>query len=209
MCGILYGDMFNSLLKRRTSTQYVYIIVLVFSVIGLLCSFILTQEKFEILKNANATLSCSINAVLDCGPVIRSHQASAFGFMNTLIGLATFSSLITIAVAGLSGVKFKKWFMLGLEIGTGLGLIFAYWLLYQSAVIIGALCPYCVTTTFSVTMIFAAVTHLNILQDNLHLPKKLSRQLKAWLKRDIDKYFWLIWVAIIVGLLIIHFRSHL
>lgn len=199
----------DKLKKWFTPSNSVYLILLFFSIVGLLCSFILTQEKFEILKNADTTLSCSINSVINCGPVIRSHQASAFGFMNTFIGLSMFASLITIAVIGLSGIKLKRWFMFCLEIGVFLGLIFAYWLLFQSAVIIGTLCPYCVATTFSVTMIFAAVTHLNILQDNLYLPDKLNKKLQGWLELSWDKFFWLIWVALIVGLLIIKFRSHL
>lgn len=201
----------NSFFSSLTSSDNsaVYWALLVFSIIGLICAFILTNEKMDILKNANTTLSCSINSVINCGPVIRSHQASAFGFMNTFIGLMAFPALITIAVIGLTGVKFKKWFMIGLEIGVGLGFIFAYWLLFQSAIVIDALCPYCITTTFSTTIIFAVVTHLNLSEGNLYLGKRTSITVQKWLKARYDTYFWVVWVAIIVALLIVKFRSHI
>jgi uncharacterized membrane protein len=201
----------NSFLKQLNNAKYsgVYWALLVFSVIGLICAFVLTNEKIEILKNANASLSCSINAVINCGPVIRSHQASAFGFSNTLIGLMSFPALITIAVLGLTGVQFKKWFMVGLEIGTALGFIFAYWLLFQSAVVIDALCPYCIATTFSTTIIFAVVTHLNFSEGNLYLRTGARSTLQKWAKNRYDTYFWVVWIAVIVALLIVRFRSHI
>lgn len=194
--------------SKLSSIQLAFIIILVFSVVGLLCSFILTQDKFMILENANTKLDCSINSVIDCGPVLRSEQASVFGFTNTIIGLSMFASLITIAVVGLSGVQLKKWFLFCLQLGTGLGFIFAYWLLLQSAFVIGAFCPYCLATTFSVTLIFAATTHINMLGDNLYLRKDIAKKIKKWAEDGWDRYFWLGWITVIVAIVLIHLRGY-
>ena len=120
------------------------LILVILSVIGLMASFILTVEKINLLKYPSSPLSCNLNPIVSCGSVIESGQAEAFGFTNSLIGLAGFSVIITIGVGMLAGAKYKKWFWLGLQAGTTLGVIFAHWLFYQSVYVIQALCPFCI-----------------------------------------------------------------
>lgn len=50
--------------------------------LGLLSSFVITVDKFELLKNPDFRPSCSINPVLSCTNVMLSDQASVFGFPN-------------------------------------------------------------------------------------------------------------------------------
>ncbi len=52
------------------------------------------------------------------------------------------------------------------ECGLPVGVIFAYWLLYQSTFVIGALCPWCVLVTVSTTFVFVSMTHWSILENN-------------------------------------------
>ena len=49
--------------------------LLVAGVSGLLASFILTIDKFKILKDAGFTPSCNINATVNCKSVMLSEQA--------------------------------------------------------------------------------------------------------------------------------------
>ncbi len=49
--------------------------------------------------------------------------------------------MITIAVAGLTGVRFKRGFMLAAQLVYTIGVVFAYWLFAQAYFVIGALLP--------------------------------------------------------------------
>jgi uncharacterized membrane protein len=111
--------------------------------IGLYASFALTMDKIELIKNPNFIPNCNINPIISCGSVIKTDQASAFGFPNPFIGLVAFAVLITIGVSLLSGVKYKAWIMKGLMLGSFLGVVFVHWLAFQSLYRINALCPWC------------------------------------------------------------------
>ncbi len=112
--------------------------------IGLLMAFIITIEKIHLLQDPSYVPECSINPIISCGNIMKSDQASAFGFPNPLIGLMGFSVVVTIGMAMLAGAKFKRWFWLGLQSGTILGAIFCMWLFYEAVYRIGSLCPYCI-----------------------------------------------------------------
>src|SRR5690606_26054377 len=101
-----------------------------------------------------------------CGTVGASAQASLFGFPNAFLGLVAEPVVITIAVAGLGGVRFPRWFMCAAQVVYTLGLAFAYWLFYQSMFHIGALCPWCLLVTLSTTLVFATLLHYNLRENN-------------------------------------------
>ena len=105
--------------------------------------------------------------------------------------------MITVAVAGLAGVKFPRLFMFAAQIGYSIGLIFAMWLLYTSYFVIGALCPWCLLVTLTTTMVWFAITRYNIREENLYLPKDLSKKLQGWIKKDYDKLLLWAFVALV------------
>jgi uncharacterized membrane protein len=112
-------------------------------VVGLAAAFTLTVEKIEILINPAYVPSCSINPVLSCGSVMVTHQASAFGFPNPLIGIVSFTVVVVTGVLAVAKVRLPHWYWVGLAVGTLLGTVFVHWLIFQSLYRIGALCPYC------------------------------------------------------------------
>jgi hypothetical protein len=63
---------------------------------------------------------------------------------------------------------------------------FAYWLRYQSMFVIGALCPWCLLVTVSTTLVFARLTHVNIRDGNLPLPRRLRESLAGFVEADLD-----------------------
>ena len=129
--------------------------LLLFSgIIGLYAAFTLTQDKFAILEDPNFVPSCSINPVLSCGSVIVTEQASIFGFPNPIIGLITYSVVITLAVLLLSRVALPSWIWLGLNLGSLGGIAFVAWLVFQSLYVIDALCPYCMVAWVGTILIF-------------------------------------------------------
>lgn len=149
-------------------------ILIVCSSFGLLSSVILTIEKFHLLENPQATLSCDLNPIIACGSVINTDQASAFGFPNPIIGIISFSVVLTIGMALKSGATFKPWFWKGLQAGAVFGIGFVHWLMYQSIFTIKALCPYCMVVWAVMIPLFVYITRYNIAHKNIgnFLPKK-------------------------------------
>ncbi|MEZ0094548.1 vitamin K epoxide reductase family protein [Streptacidiphilus sp. EB129] len=111
--------------------------------VGLAASITLTLEKIRLLENPAYVPSCNINPIISCGSVMRTAQASAFGFPNSLIGIAGFAVVLSIGAAMLAGARFRPWFWLGLQAGTLFGIGFVTWLIFQTLYRIGAVCPYC------------------------------------------------------------------
>jgi uncharacterized membrane protein len=111
--------------------------------VGLAAAFDLTVEKIALILDPNYVPSCSINPVLSCGSVMATPQASAFGFPNSLLGIAGFAMVTTSGAALLAGAQLRRWYWLGLLAGASAGVVFVHWLIIQSLYRIGALCPYC------------------------------------------------------------------
>ncbi|WP_397545438.1 vitamin K epoxide reductase family protein [Saccharopolyspora gloriosae] len=111
--------------------------------IGLVSAAALLIEKINKLGNPAYVPSCSFNPIVSCGSVMDSTQAALFGFPNPLIGVAAFPVLMAVGAALLAGFAPPRWFWLGLQLGTALGVVFVHWLIVQSLYEIGALCPYC------------------------------------------------------------------
>ena len=80
-------------------------LLVVTGALGLVASFVITVDKIRLAENPDFRPSCSINPILSCTNVMRSAQASAFGFPNPLIGLAAYAASASRhsfhAVAGL------------------------------------------------------------------------------------------------------------
>lgn len=162
------------------SNQWIFTHMLVSAFISLYAAFILSLDALELARNPAAVFSCDINAVLSCGTVAQSWQAEILGFPNTLIGLMCEPVVITIAVAGLAGVKFPRWFMFAAQTVYLVGLLFAYWLFMQSVVYINALCPYCLLITLGTTLVFFSLLHYNIRENNLYLPASVQSKLETF-----------------------------
>lgn len=128
------------------------------------------MDAVTLASDPQADLSCNINTAISCGTVGASWQASVFGFPNAFLGLIAEPVVITIAVAGLAGVRFPRGFVFAAQTIYTLGFLFAYWLFYEAMFRIGALCPWCLLVTLSTTLVFASLTRFNIRNTNLYLP---------------------------------------
>ena len=134
--------------------------MLVSSVLSLVASFVLSVDALRLAEDPNAALGCNINSVISCGTVAAAWQSQVLGFPNAFLGLITEPVVITIAVAGLAGVRFPRWFMLTAQVFYTIGLLFAYWLFHQAMFEIGALCPWCMLVTLG--------DHPGVLRDDAH-----------------------------------------
>jgi uncharacterized membrane protein len=185
----------------RQSDRWIYTTMLVSALLSLTASFVLSVDAIILAADPRAALACNINAVISCGTVGASWQASLFGFPNAFLGLIAEPVVITIAVASLGGVRFPRWFMLSAQVVYTLGLVFAYWLFFQAYFVIGALCPWCLLITVSTTLVFTSLTHVNVRDGNLYLPQGASRLARGFVRADLDALLvgvWLLGIAAMV-----------
>ena len=178
----------------RHSDRWIFGTMLFSACLSLIASFVLSVDAVRLAADPSTSLSCNINAVLSCGTVGASWQAQLFGFPNAFLGLIAEPVVITVAVASLGGVRFPRWFMFAAQVVYTLGVLFAYWLLYESMFSIGALCPWCLLVTVSTTLVFATLTHVNIRDGNLPLPPRTRSTLRDAIDADLDVIIVTIWL---------------
>ena len=195
--------------KRLRDDRWIFASMLVGAIISLIASFVLSVEAIELARNPDAILSCSINIVLNCATVGLHSSAHLFGFPNSFLGLIAEPVVITVAIAGLAGVKFPRRFMFVAEICYTLGFIFALYLFYTSFFIIQALCPWCLLGTATTPFVWFAITRYNIREGNLYLSKSLSRRANDFIARDYDKLVLFSIVFILIAAILLKYGSAL
>lgn len=183
--------------------------MLFWSAASLVASFVLAVEAVTLAADRDAVFTCDVNAVVSCGTIGRSWQASAFGFPNAFLGLVSEPVVLTLAVAGLVGVRLPRWMMLGAQLGYTLGLVLAYWLLHQAIFDIGALCPWCLLVTVATTFVFVELTRVNVLERNLPLPPLALRFLAEVIRHRLDLLAVAVWLSGILLLLVTRYGSTL
>jgi uncharacterized membrane protein len=187
----------------------IFVSMLVGAIFSLIAAFVLATEAVELAGNPFARLSCSINEVVNCATVAVHPSASLFGFPNSFLGLLAEPVVITVAIAGIGGVKFPRKFMFAAQICYTLGFFFAYYLLYVSTFDIGALCPWCLLVTLSTTFVFFSMTRYNIGEGNLYLSDKLARRSNKFIKKDYDTLVMALFIVMVTTVIVIKYGSAL
>lgn len=184
------------------STALAWLLV-VSGALGLLASFVITVDKMKLAENPAFHPACSINPVISCGSVMLSPQASVFGFANPLLGLAAYAAVTATGVALLAGVRYPRWYWLGLNAGMLLGAAFCMWLMTQALYEIGALCLWC-CLAWAVTIAMFAYTTLHNLKHRL-LPAPRAAVM------GLLEFHWVIpvtWYLGIVALIAVRFWTY-
>lgn len=195
--------------KKIRDDRWIFLSMLVGAILSLVASFVLSVEAIELAKNSDAVLSCNFNAVINCATVGNHPSAYMFGFPNSFLGLMAEPVVITVAIAGLSRIKFPRAFMFAAQIGYTLGFIFALTLLYISYNIIGALCPWCLLVTATTTFVWFAITRYNIREKNLYLPEKASKTAQKFVANDYDKLVLVGILVLLFVLVVVKYGAHL
>lgn len=203
----MYKKLFQH--ARERSDVWIFSTMLISACLSLLAAFVLSVDAIQVAKNPHAVLSCSINAVINCATVMQHPSAELFGFPNSYLGLIAEPIVITVAVAGLAGVRFPRAFMATAQVGYTAGLVFAYYLFYESFAVIGALCPWCLLVTLSTTLVFMSLLHFNIREDNLYLTEKHSSKLKKWIASGYDRMVTAIVLAMFVFMILFKYHQGL
>jgi uncharacterized membrane protein len=191
-------------IKTATLEKVLPYVFIVGGTLGLISAFVIMFDKLALLKDASYTPSCDLNPIVSCGSVMASNQSNAFGFPNPIIGLFAFGVIIAIGMAMLAGARFKRWFWIGLQLGTVFGLAFVHWLFFQSVYRINALCPYCMVVWMITIITFWYVLLYNLRERNIVLPGKIGSRLTAFVQaHHLD--ILILWFVIIAALILKHF----
>ena len=161
--------------RMRRPSLALSILLVVGGLIGLAAAFALTLDKFAILTNPDAELSCNISPFIQCGKNLLSPEGSAFGFPNPLIGLMAFPAPVFVGVASLGGVRFPRWFWALFNVGMAFAIGFVIWLMTQSVFTLRVLCPWCMVVWTVVIPMSLGVTLYNVREGNLPLGARASR----------------------------------
>ncbi|HEX7368293.1 MAG TPA: vitamin K epoxide reductase family protein [Candidatus Saccharimonadales bacterium] len=179
--------------------------LVIVGIVGIVASIVITNDKFDLAANPAFRPNCDLNPVVSCGSVMASPQAHAFGVMNPYVGLIGFPVLVTIGMALFAGARFKRWFWLGMQAGLTFGIIFAYWLLYESVYAIHALCPYCLSVDLVLTIMFWYGLLYIVGKGYLPLPKKGIWQKLAAAARAHHLDILILWFLIVIFFIFKHF----
>ncbi|MFI9157604.1 vitamin K epoxide reductase family protein [Kitasatospora aureofaciens] len=178
-------------------------LLLVGGAVGLFASTVLTLDKIRLLEDPSYVPGCNINPIISCGSIMRSDQASAFGFPNSLIGLVAFGVVVAIGAGLLAGASYRRWFWLGLQAGTVFGIGFVTWLMYQTLYRIGALCPYCMVVWAAMIPLFWYTTLHNLRSGVIPVGRRGRVAV-----REAARYHWVVpalWYAVIALLVLNRF----
>ncbi|GAA1907762.1 vitamin K epoxide reductase family protein [Streptantibioticus ferralitis] len=179
------------------------VLLVVCGALGLLASWVITIDKFELLKNPNFVPGCSLNPIISCGNIMKSAQAAVFGFPNPMIGLVAYPVMMCVGMGVLAGARYRPWFWLGLQAGTLFGVGFVTWLQYESLYSIGSLCLWC-SLAWAVTI--AAFWYTAV-----HNIKHRVIPVPAGVRRAVLEFHWavpVLWYGVIVMLILTRWWSY-
>lgn len=132
--------------------------------LGLFAAFELTLEKFKSYVSPEEGASCDFSVIVQCSANLASDQGAVFGFPNPVLGLIMWPFVLASAVLVLFAVKLPKFWWYGFFAGVTFALGFVTWLQYQSIMVLGTLCPWCMVTWIAVIPTWlATTTHLGSL----------------------------------------------
>lgn len=186
--------------QRPARHRGAYSEMLICSVLSLIASLVLSIDAIVLAANPAAELSCNVSEEISCGAVAASWQANLFGFPNAFLGLIAEPVVITVAVAGLGGVRFPRWFMVAAQTMYTAGFVFAIWLFWQSYFYIGRLCPWCLLVTVTTTLVFASLTRINVLTGTFG--GRVQRTLARPLALGLDTAAVAISIAVVTAMVI-------
>lgn len=201
----LIKELEDGLPGKRHSNTRIFGTMLVAATISLIAAFVLSIDAVALAANPTADLACDVNAILSCGTVGTSWQATAFGFHNAFLGLIFESMVITMALIGISGVKIPRWLAVAEQIIYIFALVFAIWLFYQSMFSIGALCPWCLAITYFTMIVFLSLLHYNIREDNIWRTGKGRARARAFIRNDGDLYVGIGWFVLVTAAILMKY----
>lgn len=185
------------------------IVMAIFSFFALLAAFQLSVDKVHLLEHPDTKLPCSINVVLNCASVMKTPQASLLGFPNSFLGIIGFSIFLFFAISSLMGSKYTKTIIKLMLAGITGAWIFALWLFFDSLYVIQILCPWCLLTTLSTTIVFATLLRIVLMDNTFGFKRKTLTKIQNQLRKDYDRLFFASVLVVLVLLIVAKFGDAL
>ena len=149
--------------------------LIILGIIGFVAAFALTLDKFTLLENPKAELSCNISLLVGCSTNLNSAQGEVFGFPNSLLGIVFWSATITVGVALLAGATFAKWFWVLYALAATGSIALVIWFIGQSMFVLKVLCPWCMVT-WAVTIPLFLIVILHVVRSRaIPVPERVQR----------------------------------
>jgi len=153
--------------RYRPESRVLRVWLLVAGAIGLYAAASLVLDKLSYYEQVAAghtpSLACNVNAIVGCGQVINTPQASIFWSLpNPVIGVVAWPVVAALGILLLSGVSLRSWHWLGLQVGVIGAVAMVSWLQFESIFRLNALCPWCMVTWAVTIPTFWAVTGRNL-----------------------------------------------
>ncbi|AHH94930.1 hypothetical protein GCM10010174_35270 [Kutzneria viridogrisea] len=125
---------------------------LVLSLAGLAVAIYMTISHYT----DDATLICSVNAMIDCAAVTNSPEAVIFGIPVAVLGLVFFVPMVVLTSpwAWRAELPALRWMRLG---GVVVGLLFVVYLVTVELAIIGKICEWCTGVHVITLALFALI----------------------------------------------------
>ncbi|QNE34380.1 vitamin K epoxide reductase family protein [Leifsonia shinshuensis] len=158
---------------RRPTALAIFLIVA--GVIGFWAAFMLTVDKFHLLADSHAQLSCNFNVLVGCSKNLNSWQGSLLGFPNPLLGLAGWTATIAVGVGLFAAGRFARWYWIAFNVGVVLALVLVIFLITESLTVLNVLCPWCMVTWTVTIPTFWAVTLYNLKEGHIPVPERARR----------------------------------
>jgi uncharacterized membrane protein len=164
--------------------------------IGTVAAFWQTLEKLTLIKNPDASLSCNLSGVFSCSNVLNSHQASVFGFPNSIMALSLFLIFFTVGLIGLTGGLVGKYMRFAMQFLSLFTLGFAFWFLFESTYRISSICIFCL-------FIFGGLLLVNYAWLRQNAPD--SKWLKKLTFKGMDVFIWLVCAILVAAAVLFKF----
>jgi uncharacterized membrane protein len=189
----------NKILKHL-SKNYLGYIVLICGLLGSYAAFSLILSKIQIYKNPSYVPPCNVNVWLDCGRVMRTKWSELFGFPNMIIGLMTYPLAFLSGLAMITNEKNSKFLSRFFVLVSGMGMLMNITLLYISAYLISALCPWCILAGVATSNVFFATLNYSINNNSISLGKKLDSLIRSgWMFVGVLFYYILMFVFVFLA----------
>lgn len=139
-------------MKKLIKEKWGFILVLIFSILGLFASFTLSYDSYLISLKPETTLPCNINSTFNCTSVMNSEYAHTFGFPNPWIGMIGYTAMSIFAIYGILGMSKKIVYDI-FTVGSLVSTIFSWYLMYISKTVLEIYCIYCILSCICSTVI--------------------------------------------------------
>jgi uncharacterized membrane protein len=128
-------------------------VILALGLVGLIDSFFLVIEYFAALETGGAPTPCSPSSMVSCTKTVQGEWARLLGVPNPLFGMMWYGMATMYGLSRVLGSEFSRSMRMVIAVLGVLGLIFSYALYFGSVIWLRGVCPFCLLSTFSSSII--------------------------------------------------------